>query len=195
MNIEITIEPRIIAALKHIVSKDETRYILQGINLRKFDGRLTFTATNGRALASIQESLIGSSSIPDDLNVIIPTRIPHKLNQITIDTDLHKITYVEPGQEITLKLIEGKYPNFLEVVPEKTTEAKHATFGVHHLEEIMACAKAYAKKTKLSDDAGLYCLPQGAGPSIFALGGHPEWFAMLMPRTGEPTIPNWLKKK
>ena len=195
MNIEISIEPRIISALKHVASKDETRYVLQGINLRKLDGKLTFTATNGRSLASIQGTVIESVSIPDDLNVIIPTRIPHKLNQITIDTDSHKITYVEPGQEITLKLIEGRYPNFLSVIPEQTSEAKHATFGVHHLEEIMACAKVYAKKTKLSDDAGLYCLPQGAGPSIFALGGYPEWFAMLMPRKTEPTIPNWLKKK
>lgn len=195
MNIEISIEPRIIAALKHIVSKDETRYILQGINLRNFGGRLTFTATNGRALASIQGTMIEPSSIPDDLNVIIPTRVPHELNQITIDTDSHKITYVEPGQEITLKLIEGKYPDFPSCVPEQTTEAKHATFGVHHLEEIMACAKAYAKKNKLNNDFGLYCLPQGNEPSIFAIEGHPEWFAMLMPRKTEPTIPNWLKKK
>lgn len=195
MNIEISIEPRIIAALKHIASKDETRYVLQGINIRKLDGRLTFTATNGSSLASIQGTQIESVSIPDDLDIIIPTRIPHKLNQINIDTDSHKITYLEPGQDITLKLIEGKYPNFLSVIPEQTTEAKHAPFGVHHLEEIMACAKAYAKRTKLNDDAGLYCLPQGKGPSIFALGGYPEWFAMLMPRTGEPTIPNWLKKK
>lgn len=191
MNIEITIEPRIIAALKHVVSKDDTRYILQGINLRSLDGKATFTATNGRALASIQAEIL----IPDDLNIILPARIPNRLNSIQIDTESGKVTYVEPGQEITLKLIDGKYPNFLSVIPEQTTEAKHATFGVHHLEEIMACAKAYAKKTKLSDDAGLYCLPQGAGPSIFALGGHPEWFAMLMPRTVEPTIPNWLKKK
>jgi len=195
MNIVITIEPRIIAALKHIVSKDETRYILQGINIRKLDGRLTFTATNGRSLASIQGSLIESASIPDDLNIIIPTRIPHKLNQISIDTETHKITYVEPGQESTLKLIEGNYPNFLSVVPEAAKEPKHSTFGVHRLEEIMACAKAYAKKSKLHDDAGLYCLPQGKGPSIFALEGCPEWFAMLMPRNTEPTIPNWLKKK
>lgn len=191
MNIEITIEPRIIAALKHIVSKDETRYVLQGINLRCLDGKATFTATNGRSLASIQSDV----QITEDLDVVLPTRVPHKLNQITIDTDSNKITYVEPGQELTLKLIDGKYPNFLSVIPEVAKEPRHSTFGVHQLEEIMACAKAYAKKTKLSDDAGLYCLPQGAGPSIFALGGYPEWFAMLMPRKTEPTIPNWLKKK
>ena len=191
MNIEISIEPRIIAALKHIVSKDETRYVLQGINLRSLDGKATFTATNGRALASIQAEI----SIPDDLNIILPARIPNRLNSIQINTDSGKVTYVELGAEITISLIDGKYPNFLSVIPEQTDEAKHATFGVHHLEEIMACAKAYAKKTKLSDDAGLYCLPQGAGPSIFALGGYPEWFAMLMPRKTEPTIPNWLKKK
>lgn len=191
MNINISIEPRIIAALKHIVSKDETRYILQGINLRCLDGKATFTATNGRSLASIQSDV----QITEDLDVVLPTRVPHKLNQITIDTDSNKITYVEPGQEITLKLIEGRYPNFLSIIPESTSEPRHASFGVHHLEEIMACAKAYTKKSKLHDDAGLYCLPQGKGPSIFALEGHPEWFAMLMPRTGEPTIPNWLKKK
>ena len=191
MNIEISIEPRIIAALKHVVSKDDTRYILQGINLRSLDGKATFTATNGRALASIQAEI----SIPDDLNIILPARIPNSLNSIQINTDSGKVTYVEPGAEITIPLIDGKYPNFLSVIPEQTAEAKHATFGVHHLEEIMACAKAYAKKTKLSDDAGLYCLPQGAGPSIFALSGYPEWFAMLMPRKAEPTIPNWLKKK
>ena len=95
MNIEISIEPRIIAALKHIVSKDETRYILQGINLRSLDGKATFTATNGRALASIQAEI----SIPDDLNIILPARIPNRLNSIQINTDSNKITYVEPGAE------------------------------------------------------------------------------------------------
>lgn len=191
MNIELTIEPRIIAALKHIASKDECRPVLTGISLRCLEGKATFTATNGQALASIQADI----SIPENLDVILPVRVPHRLNRIAINDDSGKITYLEPGQDITLKLIEGKYPNFLGVIPEQTTEAKHAPFGVHHLEEIMACAKAYAKRTKLNDDAGLYCLPQGKGPSIFALGGYPEWFAMLMPRTGEPTIPNWLKKK
>lgn len=192
MKLDIKIEPRIIASLKHIVSKDETRYVLTGINLRCLDGKATFTATNGRSLASIQAQDI---TIPDDLNIILPAHVAKGEGLVQIDTDERKITYYESGRETTLRLIDAVYPNFLAVIPSKEEIGKPVTFGIHYLEAIIAAAKDYAKKSKLNDDNGLYCLPQDTGPSIFALEGCPEWFAMLMPRKTEPTIPNWLKKK
>lgn len=126
MKHELTLDRKIITSLKHFVPKDEAHYTLMGISLRCLNGLPTFTATNGRSFVSIQ----GNGVINKDINVIIPTRIPHKLCTVIIDDEAKTITYKEPGCETILPLIEGKYPNYLQVVPKELGKIEPVTLSI-----------------------------------------------------------------
>lgn len=185
MKHELTLDRKIIASLKHIVSKDKARYTLMGISLRCLNGLPTFTATNGKSLVSIQ----GNEILNKDIDVIIPTRIPHRLCTVIIDDEAKTITYKEPGCETILPLIDSKYPNYLKVVPNELGKIEPVTLSIHLLEDVMKSAKAYG-----GNKNGLYCHADRKDASIFALDGCPEWFGMLMPIRSDVTIPSWLTK-
>ncbi len=110
------------------VSDDETRYFMNGVFLEKKNDSLQFVATDGRRLAFVSKQL--GISIPDFKGSIIPPKILTIINRRSPDEGLLSIGVGEKNiffrfgnYEFSSILIEGQFPNYNRVIPEKQTHS------------------------------------------------------------------------
>ncbi len=108
------------------MSRDETRYVLNGA-LFLFKGKkLAIVTTDGKRL-----SLVKKDIEKDGLNkaIIVPSKTIYELNRILSDEGDVKIIFSENQVKFDLKnitiisrLIEGDFPNYEQVVPKEPQE-------------------------------------------------------------------------
>ncbi len=118
-----------LALTSFAISRDETRYTLNGVLVILRNKTARFVATDGKRLASIEKNLNLSSDVM--LEAIIPLKTVSELIKALSDGEgkakvvcaqnqiifqLNKTTFVS-------RLIEGRFPNYEQVIPkdEKTT--------------------------------------------------------------------------
>ena len=108
-------------------SDDDSRQILNGVFLSIKNGKLTLVATDGRRLALIEQEL----EVPTEkqMEVVIPTKTVGELLKLlgdsgTIDITLgEKLISMDIGTTNVLsKLIEGTFPNYLQVIPAQNEQ-------------------------------------------------------------------------
>lgn len=106
------------------VSRDETRYILNGVLFVAKGKNIRFVATDGRRLALIEKAL----ELPAEFKkeVIIPSKAIHELVRNLSDVGLVKITFGEnqisfqfDNTTLVSRLIEGQFPNYEQVIPKE----------------------------------------------------------------------------
>lgn len=108
----------------YAISTDETRYVLNGVNVVIGDGTLTLVATDGRRLAMVEQDLDIPGGSDDGKGVIIPTKAVMELQRLLQDEGEMKVQLTGSQAAFTLnnsflvtKLIEGNYPNYKQVIP------------------------------------------------------------------------------
>jgi DNA polymerase-3 subunit beta len=106
------------------ISDDETRYFMNGVLLEKNEKNLIMVATDGRRLAYISKSV--EDNIKDFKSIIIPPKVLNIINRRAGDEGMisisvnEKIIFVRFGFfKLSSSLIEGDFPNYRRVVPEK----------------------------------------------------------------------------
>lgn len=109
------------------VSKDDTRYVLNGTLFIIRGGKLNIIATDGRRLAAIEKKL--SQKTPVEKEVIIPTKAIQEVKrmlgeegEVTIKIGDNQILFSFPDWFIVSRLIEGEYPNYKNVIPKKSSK-------------------------------------------------------------------------
>ena len=125
-------------ALKHTsyaISNEQSRYILNGVYLHLNNQQLTVVATDGRRLALDEMDVELSEDFEGKL--IMPPRAVAELNRLLEPegslkvelkySDKQAAFYLydkdeNPVISLITKLIEGKYPNYRQVIPEKNEE-------------------------------------------------------------------------
>lgn len=139
----------------YAISTDETRYVLNGI-LFSFSGTtMTMVATDGRRLAMVDHELDMPQS--EGLEVIVPTKAVNELQRLLEDQGEVQVSLTENqirfeiGDSVLVsKLIEGAYPNFRQVIPEKTVERitlERETFlGTVHRVSLLTIDKSHSVK-------------------------------------------------
>ena len=108
------------------ISDDETRYFMNGVYFEKKDDNLILVATDGRRLAYIEKNIcqgvenFKSAIVPPKILNIILKRIPSEGNiQLSIT---EKNIYFKIGNyKFSSILIDGQFPNYTRVIPEKQT--------------------------------------------------------------------------
>jgi len=108
------------------MSKDETRYILNGTYVKCGEDAIEFVSTDGRRLAKYTlEDLKGSSK--EEWAIIIPSKAVRILGKI-LEQGECKITFSQNKvqfemEKITLitRLIEGEFPKYDQVIPREWT--------------------------------------------------------------------------
>ena len=112
----------------YAISTDETRYVLNGIFCSFKGGALTLVATDGRRLAMVENDIEFPES--RETEVIVPTKAVNELQRLLMDKGDVKISISESQIAFELndnllvsKLIEGNYPNYRQVIPEKLRSA------------------------------------------------------------------------
>lgn len=106
------------------ISKDETRYILNGVLLVLADKKLRIVATDGRRLAMIEKEMPKTASFTK--KVIVPAKAVAELQRILKDDGDAKILFSEnqiafdlDDSQLITRLIEGEYPNYEQVIPKQ----------------------------------------------------------------------------
>ncbi|MBI2167636.1 MAG: DNA polymerase III subunit beta [Candidatus Omnitrophica bacterium] len=106
------------------VSRDETRYVLNGVYVEIKESKLRLVATDGRRLAMVEKDL--PQPIPTPTEMIIPNKAAQELCRIL---GLEGTVKIVPGKNqvtfhlgktiLTSRLIEGRFPNYEQVVPKE----------------------------------------------------------------------------
>lgn len=106
------------------ISRDETRYILNGVYLTIKKNLIRMVATDGRRLALIEREV----ELPKDVDkkAIIPIKTVHELQrnlkeegEVTISFSENQIMFDFVESVIISRLIEGEFPNYEQVIPKE----------------------------------------------------------------------------
>jgi DNA polymerase-3 subunit beta len=108
------------------VSTDETRYVLNGVNIILEKGKVTLVATDGRRLAFVQRNGTDKKA---QANAIVPTKAMQELQRILANEGSggepvymsfteNQVTFQYKTTIILSRLIEGHFPNFEQVIPK-----------------------------------------------------------------------------
>lgn len=109
------------------ISRDETRYVLNGVLLIVKPTFLRIVATDGRRLAVIEEKM----QLPKTLErkVIIPTKAINELLRTLTDEGDASVSFTDNQAffdvgaiRIVSRLIEGEFPNYEQVIPKEIKE-------------------------------------------------------------------------
>lgn len=106
------------------ISQDETRYVLNGVLFHIDNNKLSLVATDGRRLAVASSSLSQSSG--HKKGIIVPAKTVYELNKILKNegrvefmlSDNQALLKMD-NIEIASRLIEGEFPNYENVIPNK----------------------------------------------------------------------------
>ncbi|MCK5533928.1 DNA polymerase III subunit beta [bacterium] len=110
-------------------SRDESRYVLNGIYLVIEGKKIKMVATDGRRLCFITKELDNSTCKKEKIEIIIPSKAVNELKNLltTVTEEKDKIIKIsiEENQIIfklddtilISRLIEGRFPNYEQVIP------------------------------------------------------------------------------
>ena len=106
------------------VSDDETRYFMNGVYMEKTEDKINMVATDGRRLAFVGKS--ANKKINDFTGIIIPPKILQTVIKRSGDEGLINISISDKmifinfaSYQFSSVLIEGMFPNYKKVIPEK----------------------------------------------------------------------------
>src|SRR5258708_6903208 len=110
-------------------STDEARPVLTGVLVQVQGGNLTLAATDGHRLAVRKLAASGAADL--EASLIVPARALAELSrvlkgepgkvEIIISKARNQIFFRAGTSELTSRLIDGKYPNYAQVIPSKSS--------------------------------------------------------------------------
>ncbi len=108
------------------MSRDETRYVLNGSLFMFKNNQFIIVSTDGKRLSFIKKD-IGKKV--QERSIIVPSKAIYELNRTLKDEGAVKITFSENQVRFELenttvisRLIEGEFPNYEQVIPEAPKE-------------------------------------------------------------------------
>src|SRR5207253_6031618 len=117
-------------------STDEARPVLTGVLVMVQGGNLTLAATDGHRLAVRKLAAAGATDL--EASLIVPARALAELSrvlkgepgkvEVIISKARNQVFFRAGSSELTSRLIDGKYPNYAQVIPSKSsTKVKVST--------------------------------------------------------------------
>jgi DNA polymerase-3 subunit beta len=162
---------RMLKSISYAQSRDENRYILNGVYFLAEDNSIHFIATDGRRLALVSQEAPGCNF---QKNVIVPAKTIAELERtlgigegvqiLMADKQIAFLVDVESGHSggiceniyIVSKIIEGKYPNYKQVIPSSSDYRvrldREQLLSVVQRVALVADEKNYSIRLKLSDN-------------------------------------------
>ncbi|WP_448588327.1 DNA polymerase III subunit beta [Thermocrinis sp.] len=143
-----------ISKVEYAISKEDTRYALQGMCVRNHDGKLHFVGSDGHRLALFMPTL----EFHDEL--LLSRKSLKVLERLLKDT----IGAVEIGKDenfahvrgenwtLSVRLLEGEYPDYMAVIPSdfRLNATVDRSYFEQSLKRLSAIASASAFPVKLS---------------------------------------------
>jgi len=139
-----------LAAIRRVrpcTSKDETRYVLNGVFISRAEGGLA-VATDGRRLALVNAPFATPDAILPNLLADLlfdPACQSAALWRNDEDAEIASLTFGKTT--ITSKLISGNFPNFRQVIPDPASRLGSATFPDATIAPLTAWLRNYPGET------------------------------------------------
>lgn len=118
---------KLLAKTAYAISTDEARYVLNGVYFIVAKGEVIVVATDGRRLAMVRKKTEVDPNL--EVDIIIPAKTVNELMRIVHGEKEVEILFSETqvgfrmGNMLMIsRLIEGKFPNYDQVIPKKTKE-------------------------------------------------------------------------
>jgi DNA polymerase-3 subunit beta len=199
-----TLNLRLLQAINHAVSSEETRYYLCGVNVEIDTDGVTYVAMDGCIMAAIREDL------PDDSprntllgSWIIPSEVcKAKLTRFTDSATLTLAPRKNESPEMRLDTtagprvfhpVDGTFPDYRRAIPRKC-DGEIAQFAPHLLARLAECARVILDGKKGDSALTPYISHNGGGPAIARWAAAPNLLGVVMPiRREEPDslLPDW----
>lgn len=205
---EFFINWKYLKAMNHLASRDQCRYVLNGVCVERRKNFAVLVATDGRKLGAYRASITDEKYV-SSCNFIIPSFLIQKIDvprdgdsRILVETvqeNLGNQQYVTvfsgiDGLSMGCRTVGGNYPNWRQVLPGGNMQGRVvAQFNADFVSEI-------AKASKLLGGSGNIKLWQseGALSPYYVDSGIKEFSAVLMPvrkdDTYLPPVPEILKE-
>jgi len=128
---EFTINGQILAEMidktQFAISTNETRYYLNGVFFVTVNGNLRMVATDGHRMALCEKELPAGIDATIDPGIIIPKKGVMELRKLLAEGEGDVVFGVKErnifvrqgGTELIVRLIDGDYPDYEQVVPKK----------------------------------------------------------------------------
>lgn len=153
IEIEQAIIKEAIQLTNFAVSRDETRYVLNGVLFSVKGDIFRCVSTDGRRLAYFETKL--SEKQKKEIEIIIPTKAIQELSKllgwegiIKISVFQNKIVFYINETFLSATLIEGKFPNYEQVIPKNKT-----SFVEIKRTELLQCLRRAALLTSVEAPA------------------------------------------
>jgi DNA polymerase III subunit beta len=129
--LEVALEDlvRAVEQTQMAASTDEARPVLTGVLVMVQGGSLTLAATDGHRLAVRKLAAAGPSDL--EASLIVPARALAELSrvlkgepgkvEVIISKARNQVFFRAGTSELTSRLIDGKYPNYSQVIPSKSS--------------------------------------------------------------------------
>lgn len=129
-------------------SSDNTRPVLTGAFLHSYENKLLVAATDGYRLA--ERYVVDTKS---DISVIIPVTtlqevarsLTDDVQEVDIEIDDSLATFTVSDSTITSRLIDGKFPDYRQLIPEKSTTT--CVVAREELARIVKLASIFSRDT------------------------------------------------
>ena len=125
---ELSVAPgdlrRLLAQTSFAMAQQDVRYYLNGLLLEVTDAHIRAVATDGHRLAMC--TLPGGAQGADKVQAIIPRKGVVELGRLLADAEgevelsvgTNSLRASHGGYALTMKLVEGQYPDYIKVIPE-----------------------------------------------------------------------------
>lgn len=187
---------RLLKLSGHFVSRDQTRFVLNGVRIRSIEGGAESAATDGRRLLVLEApgaDWPGDLIIPSDAARVL-AGLPgadagEEVAMVTLELTEHALFVETENWRFCTKLVEGNFPNVGAVIPTKDTCKNKVTVSRRELLEALpfveAVASAHNESVRLEPSAGRLKVRvntpevgEACAPIAASLSGAPEAFAL-----------------
>jgi DNA polymerase III subunit beta len=131
-DIELRLDSKMIGDLigntQFAMAHQDVRFYLNGLLLEINGSTLKAVATDGHRLALYEHAV--TLAIDETKQIIIPRKgvmeiqrlISHVAGEITVEVSSSFIRFVTETQTVTIKLVDGKFPDYERVIPKNSTK-------------------------------------------------------------------------
>ena len=164
--VELKLKPDILESLVertiYSAGESDTRYTLNGLLFHIEGKRLIVVGTDGHRLALMESEL--EAAAPEELKVIVPRKTASEVRKflsteedVSVHIGKNHILFKIADVEFLARLIEGTYPNYHQVIPEKNDKlvTMDREAMIKALKRVSIMSRERSNAVKLDLEAGL----------------------------------------
>ncbi|EPS1221635.1 hypothetical protein ACVBR5_000861 [Burkholderia cenocepacia] len=192
-------------AVQIIAPKNDIRYFMNGVLVEAREKETRLVATDGHRLVVYRIECNNEVPAGESISIIVPNAVIDRLklgketpDEVTFESaDDGRMFISHDDIRVTFKPIEGNFPNYRKVTPEKVSgESGH--FKPGYLFDFQKVGAALKRQRTVNNILPLLCQNGPTGAAIVQLQGDDDFVGVVMPIRAEPheqpVLLGWARK-